>query len=140
MTTYFFLFFTSFLAATIFPFSSELALIGLFKSGNYSSFLLISTSSLGNVLGSVFNWLLGFYLLKYINKKWFPFKQNQINDASKRFSRFGIWSLLFSWLPVVGDPLTLIAGILRINFLLFLILVSVGKISRYLFIFYLSSN
>ena len=99
--------------------------------------MLISISSLGNILGSVFNWLLGFYLLKYINKKWFPFKQAQINVASKRFSKFGIWSLLFSWLPVVGDPLTLIAGILRINFLLFLILVSVGKISRYFFVYLL---
>ena len=98
--------------------------------------MLISISSLGNILGSVFNWLLGFYLLKYINKKWFPFKQAQINVASKRFSKFGIWSLLFSWLPVVGDPLTLIAGILRINFLLFLILVAVGKIGRYLFVYY----
>ena len=137
MIEYFFLFLISFLAATIFPFSSELALIGLFKSGNYSSFLLISTSSLGNVLGSVFNWLLGFYLLKYINKKWFPFKQNQINLASKRFNKFGIWSLLFSWLPVIGDPLTLIAGILRVNFLLFLILVTIGKTSRYFFIYFL---
>ena len=140
MMEYFFLFLISFLAATIFPISSELALVSLLKSGNYSSYLLVSTSSLGNILGSVFNWLLGFHLLKYINKKWFPFKQDQINVASKRFSKFGIWSLLFSWLPVVGDPLTLIAGILRINFLLFLILVSTGKISRYLFIFYLSSN
>jgi len=136
MTVYFFLFLTSFLAATIFPLSSELALISLLKSGSYNSFLLISSSSTGNILGSVFNWFLGFYLLKYINKKWFPFKTNQINVASKRFNKFGIWSLLFSWLPVVGDPLTLIAGILRINFLLFLILVSVGKIGRYLFVYY----
>ena len=97
-------------------------------------------SSLRNILGSIFNWLLGFYLLKYVNKKWFPFNQEQINTASKRFSKFGVWSLLFTWLPLIGDPLTLIAGILRINFLLFLILVSIGKISRYLFIFYLSSN
>jgi len=137
MTVYFFLFLTSFLAATIFPLSSELTLISLLKSGSYNSFLLISSSSTGNILGSVFNWFLGFYLLKYINKKWFPFKTNQINVASKRFNKFGIWSLLFSWLPVVGDPLTLIAGILRINFLLFLILVSVGKISRYFFVYLL---
>jgi len=136
MTVYFFLFLTSFLAATIFPLSSELTLISLLKSGSYNSFLLISSSSTGNILGSVFNWFLGFYLLKYINKKWFPFKTNQINVASKRFNKFGIWSLLFSWLPVVGDPLTLIAGILRINFLLFLILVAVGKIGRYLFVYY----
>jgi membrane protein YqaA with SNARE-associated domain len=73
--------------------------------------------------------LLGFYLFKYINKKWFPFSQNQIDVASNRFNRFGIWSLLFSWVPVIGDPLTLIAGILRVNFLLFLILVAVEKLA-----------
>ena len=137
MTLYFLLFLTSFLAATILPLSSELTLISSLKTNNYNPFLLVSTASLGNILGSVFNWLLGFYLFKYINKKWFPFSQNQIDVASNRFNRFGIWSLLFSWLPVIGDPLTLIAGILRVNFLLFLILVAAGKISRYLFIYLL---
>ena len=139
MTVYFFLFLTSFLAATIFPLSSELTLISLLKTNSYSPFLLISTSSFGNILGSVFNWSLGFYLFEYINKKWFPFTQNQIDVASNRFNRFGIWSLLFSWLPIIGDPLTLIAGILRVNFLLFLILVALGKISRYLFIYLLAN-
>ena len=139
MTLYFLLFLTSFLAATILPLSSELTLISSLKTNNYNPFLLVSTASLGNILGSVFNWLLGFYLFKYINKKWFPFSQNQIDVASNRFNRFGIWSLLFSWVPIIGDPLTLIAGILRVNFLLFLILVSVGKISRYLFVYVLFS-
>ena len=139
MTLYFLLFLTSFLAATILPLSSELTLISSLKTNNYNPFLLVSTASLGNILGSVFNWLLGFYLFKYINKKWFPFSQNQIDVASNRFNRFGIWSLLFSWVPVIGDPLTLIAGILRVNFLLFLILVAVGKISRYLFVYLLVS-
>ena len=135
MTTYFFLFIISFLAATIFPFSSELTLASLLNTDIYNSLLLISTASLGNILGSVLNWLLGFYLLKYINKKWFPFKLNQINDASKKFSKYGVWSLLFAWLPVFGDPLTLVAGILKVNFLLFLILVAVGKIGRYFFVY-----
>ena len=135
MTAYFFLFFISFLAATIFPFSSELTLAGLISTDNYSSFALIVTASLGNILGSVFNWLLGFYLLKYINKKWFPFKEHQVRSASRQFNKFGVWSLLFAWVPVVGDPLTFIAGISKVNFFLFLILVAVGKISRYFFVF-----
>lgn len=109
----------------------------MLKTNSYSPFLLISTASLGNILGSIFNWLLGFYLLKHINKKWFPFKQYQIDEASKRFNKYGVWSLLFAWIPVIGDPLTLIGGVLRVNFLLFLILVSVGKISRYLFVYVL---
>ena len=137
MTTYFFLFFISFLAATILPLSSELTLVALLNTGIYSSLLVISIASLGNIFGSIFNWFLGFYLLKYTNKKWFPFKQNQIYKASKTFSKYGVWSLLFAWIPVIGDPLTLIAGILRVNFLLFLILVAIGKISRYLFVYLL---
>ena len=137
MTGYFFLFLLSFLSATIFPLSSELTLAGLLSTGKYSSFLLISIASLGNVLGSVFNWFLGFYLLKHINKKWFPFRESQINQTSNWFKKFGVWSLLFAWTPVIGDPLTFVAGILRINFLLFLILVTIGKISRYLFIYIL---
>jgi len=137
MTTYLLLFLLSFLAATIFPLSSELTLVGLLSSGVYSSFLLISIASLGNILGSVFNWTLGYYLSKHINKKWFPFKKNTISNASKRFKKFGVWSLLFAWVPVIGDPLTLIAGTLKVNFMIFLLLVAVGKISRYFFIYVL---
>ena len=135
MTAYFFLFFISFLAATILPLSSELALGSLLKTKEYNSFILIGTASLGNILGSVFNWLLGFYLFKYINKKWFPFKVNQINAASKRFRKLGVYSLLFAWIPIIGDPLTFIAGILKVNFLLFIVLVTIGKISRYFFVY-----
>tara|TARA_B110000444_G_C18485355_1_gene431049 strand:+ start:61 stop:477 length:417 start_codon:yes stop_codon:yes gene_type:complete len=132
MTIYFFLFLISFLAATIFPFSSELTLIGLLGTGNYNTFLLISFASSGNILGSIFNWLLGFFLLKYLNKKWFPFQQKEIDQASNWFKKFGTWSLLFAWVPIIGDPLTFVAGILRIKFFIFLILVSIGKILRYL--------
>ena len=129
----------SFLAATILPLSSELGLAGLLSRNEYNSFALIGTASLGNILGSVFNWLLGFYLFKYINKKWFPFKKSQINTAAQRFNKFGVWSLLFAWVPIIGDPLTFVAGILKVNFLLFLILVTVGKITRYLFVYALIS-
>jgi len=131
------LFILSFLAATLLPMSSELTLAGLLSTNTYNSFALLGTASLGNVLGSVFNWLLGFYFLKYINKKWFPFKQNQITSTSKWFQKFGIWSLLFAWVPIIGDPLTFVAGILRVKFFLFLILVASGKISRYFFLYVL---
>ncbi len=139
MTAYFSLFLISFLAATIFPFSSELTLASLIITENYNSFALVGVASSGNILGSAFNWFLGFYLLKYINKRWFPFKKNQIKSVSKKFNKFGLWSLLFAWLPVFGDPLTFVAGVLKVNFILFLILVSIGKISRYFFIFYLTN-
>tara|TARA_B100000780_G_C21081911_1_gene435721 strand:- start:271 stop:690 length:420 start_codon:yes stop_codon:yes gene_type:complete len=137
MIAYISLFLISFLAATIFPASSELTLIGLLKANTYNYYLLLGSASLGNILGSVFNWLLGFYFSKYINKKWFPFKNNQIKTASKWFNKFGIWSLFFSWVPIIGDPLTFLAGVLQIRFVIFLTLVALGKISRYIFIYFL---
>jgi len=131
------LFFISFLAATILPFSSELTLAGLISTSNYDNLLLLVFASFGNVLGSVFNWSLGFYSRNLSTKKWFPFKETQIERSSKWFSKFGKWSLLFAWLPIVGDPLTFVAGLLRVRFLDFIILVAIGKVSRYLIIFYL---
>ena len=128
------LFFISFLAATILPFSSELTLAGLISTSNYDNLLLLVFASFGNVLGSVFNWGLGFYSRNLITKKWFPFKETQIERSSKWFSKFGKWSLLFAWIPIVGDPLTFVAGLLRVRFFDFIILVAIGKVSRYVII------
>ena len=131
------LFIISFLAATILPFSSELTLAGLVATSNYDNLLLLIVASLGNVLGSVVNWILGFYSRKLSKKKWFPIKNEQIENSSKWFSKFGKWSLLFAWVPVIGDPLTLAAGLLRVKFIEFVILVTIGKFSRYFLIYYL---
>ena len=131
------LFFISFLAATILPFSSELSLAGLISTSNFNNSLLLIAASLGNILGSIVNWFIGFYSRNLITKKWFPFKETQIERSSKWFSKFGKWSLLFAWLPIVGDPLTFVAGLLRVRFLDFIILVAIGKVSRYLIFFYL---
>ena len=131
------LFAISFLAATILPFSSELTLAGLIATSNYDNLLLLVTASFGNVLGSILNWTLGFYSRNLTTKKWFPFKDKQLESSSKWFNKFGKLSLLFVWIPIVGDPLTLVAGLLRVRFLDFIILVAIGKVSRYLVIFYL---
>ena len=131
------LFFISFLAATILPFSSELTLAGLITTSNYDNVLLLIVASFGNVLGSVVNWVLGFYSRNLTIKKWFPFKETQIERSSKWFNKFGKWSLLFAWVPILGDPITLVAGLLRVRFLDFIILVAIGKVSRYLLVFYL---
>ena len=130
------LFVISFLAATILPFSSELTLAGLIATSNYDNLLLLVVASFGNVLGSVVNWVLGFYSRNLITKKWFPFKDKQIENSSKWFNKLGKWSLLFAWVPVIGDPLTLAAGLLRVKFTEFLILVIIGKVSRYFIIYY----
>ena len=131
------LFTISFLAATILPFSSELTLAGLIATSNFDNLLLLIVASFGNILGSVVNWVLGFYSRNLTTKKWFPFKDKQIENSSKWFNKFGKWSLLFAWLPIIGDPLTLVAGLLRVRFLDFIILVTIGKVSRYLLIYYL---
>ena len=131
------LFVISFLAATILPLSSELMLAGLITTSNFDSLVLLIVASFGNVLGSVFNWALGFYSRNLTTKKWFPFKDEQIKRSSNWFNKFGRWSLLFAWVPIIGDPLTLAAGLLRVKFLEFLILVTVGKVSRYFIIYYL---
>ena len=129
------LFSISFLAATILPLSSELMLGGLIATSNYDSLLLLTVASFGNVLGSVFNWALGFYSRNLTNKKWFLFKDKQIERSSKWFNKFGRWSLLFAWVPIIGDPLTLAAGLFRVKFLEFLILVTIGKVSRYFLVY-----
>ena len=131
------LFAISFLAATILQFSSELTLAGLIATSDYDNLLLLIVASFGNILGSIVNWALGSYSRNLTTKKWFPFKETQIERSSKWFRKFGKWSLLFAWVPVLCDPLTLVAGILRVKFIDFIILVAIGKVSRYLIVFYL---
>ena len=131
------LFGISFLAATILPFSSELSLAGLISTSNFNNSLLLIAASLGNIFGSVVNWLIGFYSRNFTPKKWFPFNEMQIIRSSKWFEKFGKWSLLFAWVPILGDPLTLVTGLLRVRFLDFIILVAIGKVSRYLVVLYL---
>ncbi len=130
------IFFLSFLAATIIPFSSEVGLFSYMALGKFNNELLLIFASLGNILGSCVNYILGLYIIKFKTKSWFPFKDNQILKATNWFNRFGVYSLFFAFLPIVGDPLTLIAGMFRVSFIKFIILVSLGKILRYLLIYY----
>jgi membrane protein YqaA with SNARE-associated domain len=127
------LFSIAFLAATILPLSSEVVLAGLSVTSEEKIPLLI-VASFGNVLGSSFNWVLGKYTRNLETKRWFPFSANQLQKASFWFTKYGKWSLLFAWLPVIGDPLTFIAGVVCMRFVPFLVLVTIGKVSRYLFI------
>ena len=131
--TYTTLFVIAFLAATILPFSSEVVLAGL-SAASSKKVLLLVVASFGNVLGSTFNWVLGKYTRNLERKKWFPFSGPQLQKASFWFTKYGKWSLLFAWLPVIGDPLTFIAGVVRMHIVPFLVLVTIGKVSRYLFI------
>lgn len=125
------LFATSFAAATILPFSSELLLTGLAVSGAFAPVWLWLAASAGNVLGAMVNWALGASIQRWKDRRWFPFSPEQLDRASRLFARYGLWTLLFSWLPVIGDPLTLIAGVLRVRLPVFLLLVALGKGARY---------
>ena len=93
---YFSLFTLSFIVATIVPFGSEIYFATLLATGNYNSLLLLIVASTGNVLGSVFNWICGYYAAYFIQRKWFPINQNQIDKATKFFLKYGKWSLLFA--------------------------------------------
>lgn len=120
-----------FLAATILPFSSEIMLAAALQSGGFPAWVPITVATLGNTLGAVVNWGLGRYVLHWQDRRWFPVSPQQLDRASDRFARFGLWSLLLSWVPLVGDPLTMAAGVLQIRLAVFLPLVAVGKALRY---------
>lgn len=125
------LFLSALLAATIFPAQSEAVLAVMLASKAYSALLLLAVASVGNVLGAVINWFLGREILRFADRRWFPLKPVALRSASKWYQRYGRWSLLASWLPVVGDPLTVVAGMLREPFWSFLVLVSIAKTARY---------
>ncbi|MDX1696555.1 MAG: YqaA family protein [Ketobacteraceae bacterium] len=127
---YFGLFGVAFLAATILPAYSEIMFAGMVAAG-YEPWLLWAFASTGNTLGSAVNWLMGRYLLHFKDRKWFPFKEGSLSTSQRWFQKYGVWSLLMAWAPVGGDALTFIAGIMRVNFWLFLLLTFIGKSARY---------
>lgn len=133
------LFGSAFLAATILPFYSEVVLFALLRQGG-DPLLLVAVASLGNTLGAVVNWIMGRFLLHFQNRRWFYFKAEQISKAQAWFRRYGFWSLLLAWLPIGGDALTFIAGIMKVPMWLFLLLVGSGKALRYLFIVFFNNQ
>ncbi len=129
------LFLSAFGAATLLPLQSEAVLLGLLVNGQQPAWALILVASIGNILGSCVNWWLGLKIEHYKNKKWFPVSEAKMMQAQGIYQKYGYWSLLLSWTPIIGDPITLIAGLLKENFWRFLLLVSVAKTGRYLFIY-----
>lgn len=132
MTAYLGLFAAALIAATILPAQSEAVLVGLLLSGDYSVPLLIAVAGTGNVLGSLINWLLGRGVERFRDRRWFPAGPAALDRATRWYRRYGRWSLLASWAPVIGDPLTVVAGVLREPFWSFLMLVTIAKLGRYL--------
>lgn len=129
--SYLALFILSFTAATLLPLGSEWLLASLLLNGE-DPLLLVATATLGNLLGAISTWLVGRYGGEVLIRRWLRIDQETQRAAEERFARYGIWSLLLSWVPVIGDPLCLIAGIFRVRLTHFILIVGFGKLGRYL--------
>ena len=128
---------SAFGAATLLPLQSEAVLLGLLAQGQWSAAVLISVASVGNIFGSCVNWWLGLKIEHYKNKSWFPVSEAKMLQAEKIYQKYGFWSLLLSWTPVIGDPITLIAGLMKENFWRFLWIVSFAKVGRYFCVYFI---
>jgi len=125
------LFFSAFLAATILPFSSEVAFLLALENGMTIPHAMVSASS-GNILAIIVNYLLGYWLYEKTKTK---LNSSKIGKKSLACgSKYGYFALAFSWLPVIGDPLTLVAGVVRLNFVLFIVIAGLLRIARYYFL------
>ncbi|MGR0306465.1 YqaA family protein [Acinetobacter beijerinckii] len=130
--SYLLLFLSAFGAATLLPLQSEALLMTLLVQGLSNSFYLILVATIGNVLGSCVNWWLGLKIEHFKDKKWFPVSEQRLLQAQQIYHKYGFYSLLLSWTPVIGDPITLIAGLMKENFWRFLLIVTIAKGGRYL--------
>lgn len=128
------LFIASFLASTILPLSSEGFVFSLVKLG-FDFFTVVMVASVGNFLGACTSYYLGLKGRKYL--KYLRISQDDVEKAERFFSKYGYYVLLFTWLPLIGDPITVTGGLLRVKFKVFAVLVFVGKFLRYLFFAYL---
>ena len=125
------LFAVALVAATLFPLQSEALLAGLLIAGKQPVWMLVAVASVGNVMGSTINWAMGRSIEKLRERRWFPIKPHALERAKRWYGRFGRWTLLLSWTPVIGDPLTMIAGVLREPLWSFLLIVAIAKTARY---------
>ncbi len=125
------LFAVAFVAATIFPAQSELVLSGMLLGTDIHPVVLVAVASVGNVLGSVVNWWLGRKAETFKDRKWFPVKPAALEKAQAFYQRYGRWTLLLSWVPFMGDPLTVAAGLMRERLSVFVLLVTLAKVGRY---------
>lgn len=135
MSAYVSLFIAAFLAATLIPFYSEFAVAGMVSVGK-NPHITLFVATLGNTLGAAVNWAAGRFLLRFQNRKWFPAKPGNLERAQRWFRKYGVWSLLLAWLPVGGDALTFVAGIMRVRFAVFFLLTAIGKGGRYAVLIY----
>ena len=132
---YLYLLFSSFISATIFPMGSEALLIYDINQ-KLNIYLLLFVATFGNSLGSIINYWFGYSGEEYLEKKKL-IQNSQLNRYKEFFNRYGSFSLLLSWVPVIGDPITMVAGLLKYNIYKFIFWVTLAKFLRYSFLSYL---
>ncbi len=130
------LFFSALIAATVFPAQSEMVLLYLVQQAAHPVWALVVVASIGNVLGSVINYALGYSVHRFKDRRWFLASPKQMDRAQTFYAKWGRYSLLASWVPIIGDPITVVAGVLHDRFLVFLILVAIAKSGRYVVLAY----
>jgi membrane protein YqaA with SNARE-associated domain len=137
VSSYLLLFATALGAATILPFYSEVLLISQIRNGLDPLGLWIAATA-GNTLGAVVNWLIARYFIRYADRPWFPIREKSLQRSQGWFRKYGSWTLLLSWMPIGGDALTFVAGMMRVPIWVFLPLVALGKGLRYAVVVYAS--
>jgi membrane protein YqaA with SNARE-associated domain len=125
------LFLSAFLSATILPGTSEAALALVLTKGTASVLTAVAVATTGNALGGSLNWVIGRFFSHYRDHPRFPVKREKFERYSEVYRKWGVWSLLMSWVPLIGDALTVVAGVMRAPLLLVVILVSIAKLARY---------
>jgi membrane protein YqaA with SNARE-associated domain len=137
--TYLSLFSVAFLAATVLPVQSEAVLAGLLAFSQEPWWALLAVATLGNTLGAVVNWALGLGIERFQGRRWFPATPSQLEKAKYYYTRYGRWCLFFSWIPIVGDAFTVLAGVLKERLWIFVMIVGAGKLARYVAVVLASS-
>ena len=132
MKEYVLMFVVSFISATVLPAQSEAVLVALLAENTHSPWGLVATATMGNSLGAATNWIIGLFAHRFMNTRWFPVTSTRLLKAEAWYHKYGRWSLLLSWLPLIGDALTVVAGMLREPFRSFFPLTFTGKLLRYL--------
>ncbi|MFN0262373.1 YqaA family protein [Tepidamorphus sp. 3E244] len=128
------LFFSALGAATLIPGVSEAVLVGVLTLGDVPVWQAITVASIGNTLGSVINWVLGRFFSHWLGHKYFPISREKFERLQGWYSRWGVWTLLTSWAPIIGDPITVVAGIMRTPLWLFVLIVAFAKTARYILV------
>lgn len=128
------LFVSAFTSATLLPGSSEAVLLGFLVASIGDPVTLVFVALAGNLLGSIVSFAMGRYAAEFRDRRWFPVSPAQYARAEAWYARYGRWSLLMAWVPVIGDPLTVVAGAMRARLLFAVLLIGVGKFGRYVFV------